>query len=393
MAPSSTMQTAGAAADVLFVTNQGVIPQSITRFLGEKGYSWARLGIEAFIDGVRAFDAVGTIVVDTTDMAAGLTEPILQILRRLEQDHIATILLNDAVGFPFSEYKLATLLQSASLEEIAGRMETNIAYHRSLVERRRKGPGIEELPADTLEQLKMAGEVQRSFLPQQLPNSDLLRWSVLFRPADWVSGDIYDVRRLDEQHIGFYIADAVGHSMPAALLTMFLKHAIILRETRGNDYRIFPPVEVVRQANDRMAAQDLAGCLFATCCYGLLNFRTMQLTFARAGHPYPVLIRPGQAPQHLESRGGLLGVFPHAEFQQKTVQLASGDKVLLYSDGCEPLVGSCDETGRFRFTDSFLSLAELRIEELMERFEHLAAARKGAGRERDDMSAVGLEVL
>lgn len=394
MAPSPTLQTTQAAVDVLFVTNQRVIPQAVTRFLGERGYAWARLGTDTFVEGVAAFEAIGTVVLDTTEMAPETAGPILQMLKRLEQTHVAAILLNDAVGFPFPQYKLATLLQSASLEEIAGRIETNIVYRNSLRGQRpttRSGPT--RLGTDTLEQLKMAGEVQRSFLPHRLPDSDRLRWAVLFRPAEWVSGDIYDVQRLDEQHIGFYIADAVGHSMPAALLTMFLKHAIILRETRGNDYRIFPPVEVLRQANDRMAAQELAGCLFATCCYGLLNFRTLQLTFARAGHPYPVLIRPGQEPQYLECRGGLLGVFPQADFQQRSVQMASGDKVLLYSDGCEPLVGSCDAEGRFRFTEAFCSLAELGIEEFMERFDHMAETRTGPAHERDDMSAVGLEVL
>ncbi|HEV57552.1 MAG TPA: hypothetical protein ENN87_08645 [Phycisphaerales bacterium] len=394
MAPSPTLQTTRAAVDVLFVTNQGVIPQAVTRFLAERGYAWDRLGTDTFVEGVAAFEAVGTVVVDTTEMALETAGPILQMLKRLEQDHVAAILLNDAVGFPFSQYKLATLLQSASLEEIAGRIETNIAYRNSLRGQRsatRSGPT--GLGTDTLEQLKMAGEVQRSFLPHRLPDSDRLRWAVLFRPAEWVSGDIYDVQRLDEQHIGFYIADAVGHSMPAALLTMFLKHAIILRETRDNDYRLFPPVEVLRQANDRMAAQELAGCLFATCCYGLLNFRTLQLTFARAGHPYPILIRPGQEPQQLECRGGLLGVFPQADFQQRSVQLASGDKVLLTSDGCEPLVGSCDAEGRFRFTEAFCSLTDLGIEEFMERFDHMAETHTGPAHERDDMSAVGLEVL
>jgi len=382
---------AQAAVDVLFVTNQESLPQGLVRFLDGKGLAWTRLGVDRFADEVRAFESVGTVVLDTTELAAEHVEPVLETLRRLERRHVATILLNDAVGFPFGGFKLATLLQSASLEEIAGRIETNVAYHRSLCER--PAGAAEQLPPDVLEQLKMAGEVQRSFLPRRLPGLEMLRWAVMFRPAEWVSGDIYDVQRLDEQHIGFHITDAVGHSMPAALLTMFLKHAIVLRETRGNDYRIFSPEEVLRRANDRMAAQELNGCLFATCCYGLLNFKTLQLTVARAGHPYPVLIRAGQEPTQLECRGGLLGVFPHAEFQQRAVSLAPGDKVLFYSDGCESLIGAYDEHGQFRFTDTFSSLVELGIEECVQRLEHLAAAYETETTERDDMSIVGLEVV
>ena len=91
------------------------------------------------------------------------------------------------------------------------------------------------------EQLRMAGLVQRDFLPSQLPNSDRLRWAAIFLPAEWVSGDIYDIVRIDEQHIGFYVVDVVGHGMPAALLTIFLKQALVMRETTGNSYRIFSP--------------------------------------------------------------------------------------------------------------------------------------------------------
>ena len=180
------------------------------------------------------------------------------------------------------------------------------------------------LADDTVEQLKMAGQVQRYFLPAQLPNSDTLRWATVFAPADWVSGDIYDIARLDEQHIGFYVADAVGHSMPAALLTMFLKHAIIMRQTTGNEYKIFSPAEVITELNNKMLEQNLSGCLFATCCYCLLNIATLEVSYARAGHPYPVLLRPDAAPQQLQSRGGLLGVFEDVRFEQKTVYLAPG---------------------------------------------------------------------
>ena len=81
------------------------------------------------------------------------------------------------------------------------------------------------LAHDIREQLEMAGRVQRNFLPAALPESERFRFAALFKPADWVSGDIYDATRLDETHIGFYIADAVGHSVPAALLTIFIKQA------------------------------------------------------------------------------------------------------------------------------------------------------------------------
>jgi len=243
------------------------------------------------------------------------------------------------------------------------------------------------------EQLRMAGRLQRDFLPSRLPGTDKIQWAASFLPAEWVSGDIYDIARVDERHIGFYIADAVGHSMPAALLTIFLKQTLVMRETIGNNYHIFSPTEVMENLNTRMAAQKLSGCRFATCCYCLLNTETLQLTYARAGHPYPILIRPQQPPQQLEVRGALLGIFEQAEYLQQTVQLRPGDKLLLYSDGAEPIIGRFDDQTGFNFTEEFCLIKDLPVVEMINRFTELAQSRETNPSEVDDITAVGLELL
>jgi sigma-B regulation protein RsbU (phosphoserine phosphatase) len=242
------------------------------------------------------------------------------------------------------------------------------------------------------EQLRLAGLVQRDFLPSHLPNSDEIEWAATFLPAEWVSGDIYDIARIDEQHIGFYVADAVGHSMPAALLTIFIKQALLMRQTVGRNYRIFSPAEVMKNLNQKMADQKLSGYQFATCCYGLLNTKTRQVTFARAGHPYPILLRPDQPPQRVETRGSLLGIFENAEFVQHTVHLQPGDRLLLYSDGAEPLIGSLRDKTGFQFTDEFLALKDASITEIIDRLTELAGNRKMDPAEVDDQTIIGLHI-
>jgi len=76
------------------------------------------------------------------------------------------------------------------------------------------------------EEIRLAARLQQDFLPRRLPKVGSSRFSVYYQPAGFVSGDIYDVARLDETRIGFYVADAVGHGLPAALLTMFIKEAL-----------------------------------------------------------------------------------------------------------------------------------------------------------------------
>lgn len=248
--------------------------------------------------------------------------------------------------------------------------------------------------ADNLtEQLRLAGLVQQDFLPAKLPNTDETRWATVFLPAEWVSGDIYDVARIDEEHIGFYVADVVGHGMPAALLTIFLKQALVMRETDANSHRVVPPAEVVKNLNLRMTAQKLSGYQFATCCYCLLNTRTLQLTYARAGHPYPVVIRLGERPKQLEVRGSLLGIFEQAEYVEETVQLQPGDKLLLYSDGAEPFIGSFNDQARFEFSEEFCEMTDRPITDVMDSINVLMKNRKIEPADIDDITLLGLEIL
>ena len=243
------------------------------------------------------------------------------------------------------------------------------------------------------EQLRLAGLVQQDFLPTQLPNTDKIKWATVFLPAEWVSGDIYNAVRIDEKHLGFYVADVVGHGMPAALLTIFLKQALVMRTTIDNTYHIFSPAEVMKNLNKRMATQKLSGYQFATCCYCLLNTDTLELTYARAGHPYPVLMRRGQEPKQLEVRGSLLGVFKDAEYSEDKIQLQPGDKVLLYSDGGEPFIGNFDDLTGFHFTKEFTELKELSITETMDRFNMMAQNQNIDPAEIDDITTLGLEVI
>ena len=242
------------------------------------------------------------------------------------------------------------------------------------------------------EQLRLAGQVQRDFLPKFLPDCEGIRWAVNFQPAEVVSGDIYDVARLDEKHIGFYVADVVGHGMPAALLTIFLKHAMVMRQTLGNKYQIYSPQEVLNSLNQKMAEQKLSGSQFASCCYCLLNTRTLELALARGGHPYPILIRAG-TPHRLQTQGPLLGVFEDSIFEQEAVRLQRGDKLVVYSDGAEGFIGHFDKIEGFIFEPSFIESASLPVGQLSEKFNLMLENQQVSTREVDDITAVWLEIL
>ena len=92
-------------------------------------------------------------------------------------------------------------------------------------------------------------------------------------------------------------------------------------------------------------------------------------------------------------RGSLLGIFKESEYIQQTVQLRSGDKLLLYSDGAEPCIGSFDEAAGFRFSDEFCGIKDLPLVEMFDKFNTLAQNKEIDPAEVDDITAVGLEIL
>jgi len=405
--------------DVVYLTSRE-IPPEVRRLFKQKKLSCAVLPVDGFFQMRDQLDLVGTVIIDSEDVALCEQQKLARIIQTLEMENIGVILLGNRAEVPIKSFALAPTESSFSFrgsrpsfftEDLWIRISVNLAY-------RKESSGIAVKPAipprqtqkiyknklaeqlsmtgslvDNLaEQLRLAGLVQQDFLPSKLPNTSNVRWASVFLPAEWVSGDIYDVARIDEDHIGFYVADVVGHGMPAALLTIFLKQALVMRKTTENHYRIFSPSEVMKNLNSRMTGQKLSGYQFATCCYGIVNTKTLEVTLARAGHPYPILIRAGKEPQPLDSQGSLLGIFGQAEYSEMTVQLSAGDKLLFYSDGAEVLLGSAENSSS-GFSEDFLEMKNLPLVDMTDRLSMIAQSKEVDAAQVDDITIVGLEVL
>lgn len=390
----SLSQNKTAPADVLFAGRRA-ISEHLIGLLTKHRYTWDSVVLEDLENCIKNRKISHCLVLDASEIPTEKTAEFGELLKNLDNNDIACILYHAPAELETENLPLASVVDSIDLDELWSRIDSHIkAQKRFLKTMNPESFSFPRLKAgeDIQRQLEMAGHVQRNFLPSTLPNSEKFRWASIFRPAEWVSGDIYDITRLDERHIGFYLADAVGHSMPAALLTMFLKQATVMRQTIGNDYYIFQPWEVMKTLNLRMSEQELAGCLFATSFYATLNTETLTLKYARAGHPYPVLIREDKIVQ-LQSRGGLLGVFPEAEFEQQSLVLHPHDKLFIYSDGGEPLVGHNQDDSTFLFTEQFQEICKLSIEEMLLAYNEMAEHYTFKPGENDDVTAIGLEIL
>ena len=183
--------------------------------------------------------------------------------------------------------------------------------------------------------LQLAAIVQREFLPRDPPSMHGVEFAAMWRPTNYVSGDIYDLIRLDEDHAGVFIADAVGHGVPAALMTMVICRSLVTKEISGNTYRIITPSEVLSHLNGEMIRRQGRTTRFATAVYAVVNCRQRTVQLAGAGHPPPVRLCRNGSSQTLETQGGLLGVFPDEHYDQIEFTLDVGDRLLFYTDGFE----------------------------------------------------------
>ena len=182
-----------------------------------------------------------------------------------------------------------------------------------------------------------ARRVQEQILPLEPPEVEGLEIVARYVPAADIGGDFFDIFPLGDDRIGFFMADVAGHGIGAALNTMLIKSQLVIWARPG-----ITVAETLAMLNNYLFS--LTGLDYATAVYGVLDLGSRALEFSVAGHPNPLLIRPGAPARMLETYVGQaraatvpvglpLGLFEQGIYVTETVQLDSGDRVLLYTDG------------------------------------------------------------
>jgi serine phosphatase RsbU (regulator of sigma subunit) len=176
-------------------------------------------------------------------------------------------------------------------------------------------------------EVDMALEIQRHLLPKDLPSIEGYEVAARWQPSRTVAGDYYDVLRLDDGRIGLCIADAAGKGMPAALMMSNLQAAV-----RALAPPVPAPADLCRQLNDILSGSVAAG-KYISFFYADLDPRTGALRYCNAGHNRPLLLKADGTVERLAEGGSVLGAFPDRSYREETVDVARGDRLLMYTDG------------------------------------------------------------
>lgn len=212
--------------------------------------------------------------------------------------------------------------------------------------------------------LQIASTIQKALLPRHLPSGHGFEMAAYGQSAREVGGDLYDAFAVSDKGILMIIADVMGKGVPAAMIAAML-HSVV----RSRPELAHQPAQLLSFLHHSMHA-DLSNVgMFITAQLVYCDFSTRQLTLATAGHHPALLAAPSLLSTiRINSEGPLLGVFPDAEFEEISVPLPEGSRVLLYTDGLpelrnvkgqcfgEPMLGQ----SLLRLTRERLPAAELR---------------------------------
>jgi sigma-B regulation protein RsbU (phosphoserine phosphatase) len=203
-------------------------------------------------------------------------------------------------------------------------------------------------------ELVEARTIQRRLLPNDIPQIDRCKIAGAWRPARTVSGDYFDVLKFSDSKAALCIADVSGKGMPAALLMSNVQAAVhaFASETVS-------PSELCAKVN-RVVSSSTGEDKFITFFYGLVDSQRKTLEYTNAGHDAAILLREDGSLIRLEPGGAVLGPFPNWAYNHEEIELRTGDRLLLFTDGVTELRSTLgDEFGEDRLIELLTKNREL----------------------------------
>ena len=236
---------------------------------------------------------------------------------------IGVITLFNKINAPFSEddKRLMSICAAQSAQVI----ENARLYEQESV--------LEKLQ----DEMNLAAQIQSNLLPRSpiKINGALITGKTL--PAKIVGGDFYDIVALSDGEAAFWIGDISGKGMPAALLMANIQG--VLRSRTIMDKNI---VDCMSNVNVSMC-ENSEDDKYATIFYARLNMTATLLSFISAGHNNPILLRKDGDIEIFKTEDIPIGIYPDYHFNEKIVEISSGDTLIVYSDGIIEAINNDEE--------------------------------------------------
>ncbi len=238
-------------------------------------------------------------------------------------------------------------------------------------------------------ELRIASDIQRNLLPGKLPEMRGYEVAVHTESARAMSGDYYDIYRLDKNRIALVICDVVGKGVPASLLMVMIR--TVIRFISSPRRSVDDILNVLNKGITKRIGTDQ----YATLSVTVLNEVTGEISFSNAGHS-PLLYFSGRESTftQIDTAGLPVGVETNEEYTKKDLKISKNDILVLYTDGLPETFG---EDGTLYSLDRLKEVIEenckKRSEEIVNAVEADLAKFKGIQDLKDDQTLIVVKVL
>ncbi|MDO5302246.1 MAG: SpoIIE family protein phosphatase [Tissierellia bacterium] len=174
-----------------------------------------------------------------------------------------------------------------------------------------------------------ASRMQRALLPEK-GYREGFTFDYFYRPAEVLSGDIFDVIEINDKYTAVYVADSVGHGFASSMTTVFIS------QTLRNIPKaiLISPAHTLMEVSRRFAKLNLPMDIYFTCFYGVYHRPSGKFYYTNAGHNCPPLVKRDTDICALESKGMPISrILAPFSYENHQVKLVAGDELLLYTDG------------------------------------------------------------
>jgi len=238
------------------------------------------------------------------------------------------------------------------------------------------------------DEMANAALIQRAMLPPPLPADSCggrVELHAEMQPAREVGGDFYDFFVIDRDRLGLAIGDISGKGVPASLFLAITRTVIRLVARAHDDL-----ATGIGRANELLSAEN-ASSMFATVFYGVLDCATGALTYCNCGHNPPMVVRADGRSEPLAGTGLPLAMLPEATYAQRSITLAPGDRIVLYTDGVSEAHNADDvEFGDARLAAAIKEFRGGSARELVEGILHRVAEFSQGVPQSDDRACLAL---
>lgn len=218
---------------------------------------------------------------------------------------------------------------SSPIKDKSNETVCSVEVFRDITNEKELTKKISEKNKKMSEDIDFAKNMQIRMLPPKGMYNGL-KIDYLYESSEQLSGDFFDVFKIDDENTGVYICDVVGHGVTASLLTIFVRQSLRTIAKGNKDVN-----KIMKELHKTFLSLNLDYDRYFSVFLGIYNKKTKEFTYVNAGHnSEPVLLRKNGEISLLKSKGyPIANIFDSVKYDVKTLNFELGDKLFLYTDG------------------------------------------------------------